>query len=444
MQKNAPTVVLTPPGVYVKKMAADVTFFVGEEFTSFTELHRRIQSFQLRNSVQLYIRSSRKIQAAQVRSTDGYNPELKFAEIYYACVRGGRKFQSRGSSSSSAARHYGRAEASSLRQINCPFHIKIRCTRDGQKLYIKDFNSSHNHGTTEQDAVLSRSRTRHYWPNSPRQSDTPPPPSSQPATTLLVSRPKASIITTIASKDCQRQAALSSHTTSDNTLPKDPVLFQLLSSPQPSSLTFQNLLIVPKEGGPGGSLAGHPTIIFQPGSSIAHHSRDEAAVKEEQSDSVDCDTYLEPECILQYDEDKCFEPCTVDNGTDGGASEGGGPSLRLATGPNSGRLHTYSAHCSSNGGTDSGKVLQALKAVLNGDRSGAGGKHGIVGGEATGVERYMVGRSDIEALTRFCSQCGARALEMRSENQKDGSLLVASVCKGGHRAEWRFQRLVVS
>lgn len=440
MQKNAPAVVLTPPGVYVKKMAADVTFFVGEEFTSFTELHRRIQSFQLRNSVQLYIRSSRKIQAAQVRSTDGYNPELKFAEIYYACVRGGRKFQSRGSSSSSAARHYGRAEASSLRQINCPFHIKIRCTRDGQKLYIKDFNSSHNHGTTEQDAVLSRSRTRHYWPNSPRQSDTPPPPppSSQPTSTLLVSRPKASIITTIASKDCQRQASLSS----DHTLPKDPVLFQLLSSPQPSSLTFQNLLIVPKGEGSVGSLAGHPTIVFQPGSSLAPQGKDEAPVKEEQSDSADCDTYLEPECILQYDEDKCFEPCIVDNGTDGRASDGG-PSLRLASaGPSPARLHTYGPHSSTNGGTESGKVLQALKAVLNGDRSGAGGKH-VLGSEAT-VERYMVGRSDIEALTRFCSQCGARALEMRSENQKDGSLLVASVCKGGHRVEWRFQRLVVS
>lgn len=94
-------------------MAADVTFFVGEEFTSFTELHRRIQTFQLRNSVQLYIRSSRKIQAAQVRSTDGYNPELKFAEIYYACVRGGRKFQTRANASSNTnARHYGRAEQS--------------------------------------------------------------------------------------------------------------------------------------------------------------------------------------------------------------------------------------------------------------------------------------------------------------------------------------------
>lgn len=441
MQKNAPSVVLTLPRVYVKKMAADVTFFVGEEFTSFTELHRRIQSFQLRNSVQLYIRSSRKIQAAQVRSTDGYNPELKFAEIYYACVRGGRKFQSRGSSSSSTARHYGRAEASSLRQINCPFHIKIRCTRDGQKLYIKDFNSSHNHGTTEQDAVLSRSRTRHYWPNNPRQSDTPPPPSSQPTTSLLVARPKASIITTIAAKDCQRPAVLSS----DHTLPKDPVLFQLLSSPQPSSLTFQNLLIVPKEGVPAGSLAGHPAIVFQPGTTLAHHGKDDTAatVKEEQGDSADCDTYLEPECILQYDEDKCFEPCTVDNGTD--TSEGG-PSLRLASAaPNSVRLHTYGGpHCSTNGGTDSGKVLQALKAVLNGDRSGAGGKHVLVGVGEAAVERYMVGRSDIEALTRFCSQCGARALEMRSENQKDGSLLVASVCKGGHRVEWRFQRLVVS
>lgn len=426
----------------MKKMAADVTFFVGEEFTSFTELHRRIQTFQLRNSVQLYIRSSRKIQAAQVRSTDGYNPELKFAEIYYACVRGGRKFQTRANASSNTnARHYGRAEQSSSRQINCPFHIKIRCTRDGQKLYIKDFNSSHNHGTTEQDAVLSRSRTRHYWPNSGRQSNTPPPASTSQATYSTMSKPKASVITTIASKDGQRQVTVP--LSSDGTLPKDPVLFQLLSSPQPSSLTFQNLLFVPKNSAAGNSVPNpHPAIVFQPGANLSRANNAASVVKEEPTDSDDCDVYIEPECILQYDEDKCFELCTTD--TKDGAC---GPNLRLAaTGPNTGpnsdwKLgHRCSSHSTSNGGTNSGVVLQALKAVLNGERNNTATEKPSSDGEPV-AERYVVGRSDIEALTRFCSHCGAKSLEMRSENQKDGSLLVASICKSGHQIEWRFQRL---
>lgn len=439
-------------------MAADVTFFVGEEFTSFTELHRRIQSFQLRNSVQLYIRSSRKIQAAQVRSTDGYNPELKFAEIYYACVRGGRKFQSRGNATAvTTSRHYGRVEQSSSRQINCPFHIKIRCTRDGQKLYIKDFNSSHNHGTTEQDAVLSRSRTRHYWPNSAKQSGgtpPPPPPVSSQQTSLLVSKPKAatSVITTVTStsKDCQRQVALP--IPSDGTLPKDPVLFQLLSSPQPSSLAFQNLFFVPKNssGGGGGLPGPHPAIVFQPGANLGQvDGQGSAIVKDEPTDSgdfSDCDIYLEPECILQYDEDKCFEPCTADSKDGDGPNCG--PSLRLASidpGCSHNNVSEWSSghkcvsHDSFNGGTHSGVVLQALKAVLNGDRGSLPERK--ADGEASVAERYVVGRSDIEALTRFCSQCGARSLEMRSESQKDGSLLVASFCKGGHRIEWRFQRL---
>ncbi|KAK8761762.1 hypothetical protein V5799_026970 [Amblyomma americanum] len=317
-------------------MAADVTFFVGEEFTSFTELHRRIQSFQLRNSVQLYIRSSRKIQAAQVRSTDGYNPELKFAEIYYACVRGGRKFQSRGNATAvTTSRHYGRVEQS--------------------------------------------------------------------------------------------------------------------SSPQPSSLTFQNLFFVPKNNsGSGGGLPGsHPAIVFQPGANLGRVDEQGAAtVKDEPVDSgdcSDCDVYLEPECILQYDEDKCFEPCTVDSKDGDGLNCG--PSLRLTSivpscSHNKAEWssgHKCVSHDGFNGGTNSGVVLQALKAVLNGDRGSVAEKK--PDGEASATERYVVGRSDIEALTRFCSQCGARSLEMRSESQKDGSLLVASVCKGGHRIEWRFQRL---
>ncbi|CAN7995200.1 unnamed protein product [Ixodes hexagonus] len=388
--------------------AADVTtFFIGEEFTSFTELHRRIQSFQLRNSVQLYIRSSRKIQAAQVRSTDGYNPELKFAEIYYACVRGGRKFQSRGNSSSSSnARHYGRTEVSNSRQINCPFHIKIRCTRDGQKLYIKDFNSSHNHGTTEQDAVLSRSRTRHYWPSNSRQGANMSPPPNAPPTAPL---PKpAPLVTTgnLVSKDGSRQVTFP--ILSEQLVPKDPVLFQLLSSPQPSSLTFQNLFFLPKNNGGATNsdnnncLPAPPTaLLLQP--NVGPGLADDGARGDEQTDSLD--GFLEPECILQYDDDKCYVPSE-------GVKDGGGESK-------------------------SGMVLQALKAVLNGDRKA------VADGSAAAMDdRFVIKRSDLEEVTRFCHKCGAKVSGRRSQDQKDGSLLVKFVCSEGHNVEWRFERLV--
>ncbi|EEC11638.1 hypothetical protein IscW_ISCW009156 [Ixodes scapularis] len=357
--------------------AADVTtFFIGEEFTSFTELHRRIQSFQLRNSVQLYIRSSRKIQAAQVRSTDGYNPELKFAEIYYACVRGGRKFQSRGNSSSSSnARHYGRTEVSNSRQINCPFHIKIRCTRDGQKLYIKDFNSSHNHGTTEQDAVLSRSRTRHYWPQGVRQAAAASPP---PNTSQAAPRTKAApLVTTttgsLVSKDGSRQVSF-------------PILPEQF---------------VPKDPAPPA------TLLIQP--NVGHGLAD-GGPKDEQTESLDCDSFLEPECILQYDDDKCYVPSE-------GVKAGGGDNK-------------------------SGMVLQALKAVLNGDRKVVADESCRDGAQAAMGDRFVVKRSDVEEMTRFCNKCGAKVSERRSQDQKDGSLLVKFVCSEGHNIEWRFERLV--
>lgn len=59
------------------------------------------------------------------------NQELIFAEVYYACTKGGRRFIRRAN---------GNEE---LR--NCPFNIKVRLTKDCQRLYIREICPVHNH-----------------------------------------------------------------------------------------------------------------------------------------------------------------------------------------------------------------------------------------------------------------------------------------------------------
>ena len=69
-------------------------FRVGDEFNSFDDLCDKISTFEQTQFVQLYIRRSRTITAASKRRTKKiYNEDLKYAEIEYACINGGKNFK---------------------------------------------------------------------------------------------------------------------------------------------------------------------------------------------------------------------------------------------------------------------------------------------------------------------------------------------------------------
>ncbi|OQR69968.1 hypothetical protein BIW11_11939 [Tropilaelaps mercedesae] len=107
---------------------------LGATFDSYEELTNLVSKFQMAKGVHLYVRSSRKLYPALNQMGEvirDYNQDLIFAEVYYACTRGGRRFVRRAN---------GNEE---LR--NCPFNIKVRLTKDGQKLYIRDICPAHNH-----------------------------------------------------------------------------------------------------------------------------------------------------------------------------------------------------------------------------------------------------------------------------------------------------------
>ena len=66
-----------------------------EKFNSFEEVQRWIDDYQRQNYVQLYISDSRTIAAAQKRLPKRQlKTELKYYQVTYACVHGGRKYKS--------------------------------------------------------------------------------------------------------------------------------------------------------------------------------------------------------------------------------------------------------------------------------------------------------------------------------------------------------------
>ena len=74
----------------------NVTFHVSEQFKSFQFLQEKISSYETENFVKLWIRDSRSIGAAQGRVKRKLREEIRYYELTYACIHGGKKFKPRG------------------------------------------------------------------------------------------------------------------------------------------------------------------------------------------------------------------------------------------------------------------------------------------------------------------------------------------------------------
>ena len=72
------------------------TLAIGEQFEMFEELEEAVKAYENEKYVQLYVRHSRSTTKCQVRITKKtLNPRLKYGELLYACIHGGKKFVSR-------------------------------------------------------------------------------------------------------------------------------------------------------------------------------------------------------------------------------------------------------------------------------------------------------------------------------------------------------------
>ena len=69
----------------------------GQEFCSFEEVSESVKKWEKKNFVTLYTTgSSRSIEVARTQAPNRtYLDKLKFTELDYACVHGGREFKSK-------------------------------------------------------------------------------------------------------------------------------------------------------------------------------------------------------------------------------------------------------------------------------------------------------------------------------------------------------------
>lgn len=83
---------------YFKMASPPVTFSVGEKFSSFKAFQGKLDRYQRETNSQWYRRDSRSVEAYKKRFPNRtFNVDIKFAELTYACVCGGKKFKTRGS-----------------------------------------------------------------------------------------------------------------------------------------------------------------------------------------------------------------------------------------------------------------------------------------------------------------------------------------------------------
>ena len=71
-------------------------FTIGDKFQSLEQLEQKIKLFEESNYVQLWKREARTIEGAQKRIARYLKPELRYYQLKYCCVHGGKGFKSVG------------------------------------------------------------------------------------------------------------------------------------------------------------------------------------------------------------------------------------------------------------------------------------------------------------------------------------------------------------
>ena len=77
-------------------MNMDSFFTISEKFRSFDDLRAKVSRYEKETFVKLWKRDSRTVQAAKKRMTKHLSNDIKYYEVTYACIHGGKKFKPRG------------------------------------------------------------------------------------------------------------------------------------------------------------------------------------------------------------------------------------------------------------------------------------------------------------------------------------------------------------
>ena len=78
------------------KVNSAANFAVGDTFASFEELEVKLKEYEESKCVKLWKRDSRTVQAARKRLNRPLSDHIKYYEVVYCCIHGGKKFKSKG------------------------------------------------------------------------------------------------------------------------------------------------------------------------------------------------------------------------------------------------------------------------------------------------------------------------------------------------------------
>ena len=76
--------------------AEDVTFQLGELFKTFEELECKLKLYENATLTKFWMRDCRTVNAARKRTTRPLSDFIKYYQVSYRCIHGGRKFVPKG------------------------------------------------------------------------------------------------------------------------------------------------------------------------------------------------------------------------------------------------------------------------------------------------------------------------------------------------------------
>ncbi|XP_071527088.1 zinc finger SWIM domain-containing protein 3-like [Panulirus ornatus] len=113
---------------------------VGDEFSSFEELVEAISRLEKVQNITYWRRHTRTIKAGAKIVKTTFNPALKYYQVHWACVKGGRPYQSKSTGQRPNQRTF---------KEDCGACVKVCASKDGQKLIVKQSNLMHSHPTSK-------------------------------------------------------------------------------------------------------------------------------------------------------------------------------------------------------------------------------------------------------------------------------------------------------
>ena len=130
-------------------MAENISFSVGQQFSSWTELESATEKYQEEKLFVLSKADTRTIEAAQKKCPNkSLNKDLKYMyyEAKFICHHGGAYKSGCGK---------GVRPNQTTVRTSCPFKLQFRASLDGQMLQLQTLSLEHNHELSQKCSIIT-------------------------------------------------------------------------------------------------------------------------------------------------------------------------------------------------------------------------------------------------------------------------------------------------